>query len=45
MRKETTKQKKKEGVWEEFYFNGQLKIKGNYKDGKMERIWEFNYSF
>lgn len=31
---------KKEGLWEEYYDNGQLKAKGVYKEGKEDGTWE-----
>ena len=31
----------KDGLIEEFYENGQLKSKGNYKDGKEDGLWEY----
>jgi len=31
---------KKDGLWEEYYDNGQLKAKGVYKEGKEDGIWE-----
>ena len=33
----------KDGLVEEFYDNGQLKEKGNYKEGKKEGHWEKNF--
>jgi len=31
---------KREGPWEAFYQNGQLRFMGNYENGKMEGPWE-----
>ena len=31
----------KEGIWEEYYWDGQLRSKINYKDGKQEGLWEY----
>lgn len=32
------------GTWEEYHENGNLKCKGEYKDGNKEGTWEFYYS-
>ena len=32
---------KKDGLWEEYWDNGQLVYKGHYKDGKKDGLWEF----
>ena len=34
---------KKIGFFEEYYFNGQLAQKGNYKDGKRDGLWKWYY--
>ena len=31
---------KKDGLWEEYWDNGQLVYKGHYKDGKKDGLWE-----
>ena len=33
-----------EGLFEEFYDNGNIKIRGNYVNGKKDGVWEFFYS-
>ena len=30
-----------DGLWEEYYDNGQLRWKGNWEDGKSEGLWEW----
>jgi len=35
---------KKEGYWEKYYDNGQLSMKGSYKDDLKDGIWEWYYS-
>ena len=35
---------KREGYWEEYYDNGKLMYKGNYKDGKLCGYWEYYFS-
>ena len=37
-----TEDGKKTGIWEKYYKNGQLWIKGSYKNGKQDGVWE-NY--
>ena len=32
---------KKDGLWEEYWDNGQLVYKGHYKDGKKDGLWEW----
>ena len=32
---------KKDGLWEEYWDNGQLVYKGHYKDGKKDGLWEY----
>ena len=34
---------KKDGVYEEYYDNGQLRFKTTYKDGKKEGVSEYYY--
>ena len=31
---------KRDGLWEEYYENGQLRWKVNYKDEKFDGLWE-----
>jgi antitoxin component YwqK of YwqJK toxin-antitoxin module len=35
---------KKQGIWEEYYDNGQLAYKGSYKNGKEEGIWKWYHN-
>jgi len=35
---------RRQGYWEEYYINGELKSKGNYKDGKKIDNWEFYFA-
>ena len=35
---------RRQGYWEEYYINGELKSKGNYKDGKKIDDWEFYFA-
>ena len=34
---------KKDGLWEEYWDNGQLYSKGHYKDGKRDGLWKYFY--
>lgn len=34
---------KKEGIWTEYYENGNIRSRGNYIDGKKEGLWEYFY--
>ena len=34
---------KVDGLWEQYWDNGQLDNKGNYKDGKKDGLWEWYY--
>ena len=36
---------RKQGLWEYYYPNGQLHIKGSYVSGEKEGIWEYYYSY
>lgn len=33
----------RQGYWEHYYLNGQLRSKGSYVDGKREGYWGFYY--
>jgi antitoxin component YwqK of YwqJK toxin-antitoxin module len=35
---------RKQGLWEYYYPNGQLHIKGSYVSGEKDGIWEYYYS-
>ena len=37
----TYKNGEKTGLWEEFYENGLLKIRGNYKNNLPDKLWEY----
>ena len=37
----TEKEIIKDGLHESFYKNGQLKFRGNYKDGEQHGLWEY----
>ena len=37
----TKKEPIKNGLHESFYKNGQLKFRGNYKDGEQHGLWEY----
>ena len=39
--KATYKNGEKTGLWEEFYENGLLKIRGNYKNNQSDGLWEY----
>jgi len=34
---------KKEGIWNEYYDNGELMTKGNYTNDKKDGVWEFYF--
>ena len=38
--KGTYRNGKREGVWEEYFDKGQLRLKGTWKNGKREGVWE-----
>jgi antitoxin component YwqK of YwqJK toxin-antitoxin module len=33
----------KKGYWEEYWDNGQLRVKGSYENGKRDGYWECYY--
>jgi antitoxin component YwqK of YwqJK toxin-antitoxin module len=37
----TYKNGEKTGLWEEFYENGVLKVRGNYKNNLPEGLWDY----
>ena len=41
--REILKERQKNGVYRAYYPNGQLKIEGNYKDGKEDGFWTVWY--
>ena len=36
-----TKDGKRDGYWETYFKDGQLKSKGHYKDGEEDGLWEY----
>jgi antitoxin component YwqK of YwqJK toxin-antitoxin module len=34
---------REQGLWEFYYDNGNIEMRGSFKDGKAEDIWEFYY--
>lgn len=44
IKNKTDRSGRKQGLWEYYYPNGQLHIKGSYKDGLKDGIWEYYYS-
>lgn len=41
MKKNQYKDGKKDGLWEEYHYNGNISNKGYYKDGERDGYWEF----